>query len=93
MAENNTLRALIRSLSTFIGDGLGGVLPRLGFERHTDFMEFINKAETDTAFEGYRRRKSLATGGGSGSSSSMGGGGLDDDGSGDVHGFAHLCAE
>lgn len=57
MAENHNLRSLIRSLGQYIGDGLGGVLPSLGFDRPSDFVDFINRAETDTAFEGFQRRK------------------------------------
>ena len=53
MQENQTLRNLIRSLGTYIGDGMGGILPSLGFDRPQEFMDFINRAETDTAFEGY----------------------------------------
>lgn len=57
MAENQTLRNLIRSLGAYIGDGVGGILPSLGFDRPQDFIDFINRAETDTAFEGFQRRK------------------------------------
>lgn len=61
MAENQTLRNLVRGLSSFIGEGVGGVVPQYGFERPADFIEFINRAETDTAFEGFQRRKKAAT--------------------------------
>ncbi|PAV20725.1 hypothetical protein PNOK_0335200 [Pyrrhoderma noxium] len=60
MQENQTLRNLIRSLGTYIGDGMGGILPSLGFDRPQEFMDFINRAETDTAFEGFQRRKKAA---------------------------------
>lgn len=56
MAENQTLRNLLRSLANFIGEGAGGLLPKLGWGL-SDFNEFINKSETDTAWEGYQRRK------------------------------------
>lgn len=56
MAENQTLRNLLRSLASFIGDGAGGLLPKLGWDLG-DFNDFINKSETDTAWEGYHRRK------------------------------------
>ncbi|KAF9452047.1 hypothetical protein P691DRAFT_805857 [Macrolepiota fuliginosa MF-IS2] len=56
MAENHTLRGLIRSLAGFIGEGAGGLLPKLGWDI-TDFNNFINKSETDTAWESYQRRK------------------------------------
>lgn len=57
MQENVTLRSLIKSLSGFIAEGMGGILPQMGFDRPQDFMDFVNKAETDTAFEGFQRRK------------------------------------
>ena len=60
MVENQNLRNLIRSLGQYIGDGLGGVLPSMGFDRPSDFVDFINRAETDTAFEGFQRRKKAA---------------------------------
>ena len=60
MAENQTLRTLLRNLATFIGDGAGGLLPKLGWEL-SDFNAFINKSETDTAWEGYQRRKKHGT--------------------------------
>ncbi|KAF8974400.1 hypothetical protein BDZ97DRAFT_19961 [Flammula alnicola] len=56
MAENQTLRNLLRSLASFIGEGAGGVLPKLGWDLG-DFNDFINKSETDTAWEGFNRRK------------------------------------
>jgi len=57
MAENAQLRNLIRSLGGYIGDGLGGVLPSMGFDRPQDFVDYLNKAETDTAFESFQKRK------------------------------------
>jgi len=56
MSENQTLRNLLRSLASFIGEGAGGMLPKLGWNLG-DFNEFINKSETDTAWEGYNKRK------------------------------------
>jgi hypothetical protein len=56
MQENQTLRNLLRSLSSFIGDGAGGVLPKLGWDM-ADFNNFVNRSETDTAWESYQRRK------------------------------------
>ena len=56
MAENHTLRGLLRSLSAFIGEGAGGVLPKLGWSLN-DFENYINRAETDTAWESYQKRK------------------------------------
>jgi hypothetical protein len=59
MTENQTLRNLLRNLASFIGDGAGGLLPKMGWNMQ-DFNHFINKGETDTAWEGYQRRKNNA---------------------------------
>lgn len=56
MAENHTLRGLLRSLSAFIGEGAGGVLPKLGWSL-SDFEGYINRAETDTAWESFQKHK------------------------------------
>lgn len=56
MQENQVLRNLLRSLSSFIGDGAGGVLPKMGWDIN-DFNNFINRSETDTAWESYQRHK------------------------------------
>ncbi|KAF7776082.1 transcriptional regulator family: bZIP [Agaricus bisporus var. burnettii] len=70
MAENHTLRGLIRSLAGFIGDGVGGILPKIGWEA-ADFNNFVNKSETDTAWESHQRRKRLGPAGEASSSSSQ----------------------
>jgi len=57
MVENHTLRGLLRSLSAFIGEGAGGVLPKLGWNPN-DFENYINRAETDTAWESFQKHKS-----------------------------------
>jgi hypothetical protein len=57
MQENHTLRGLLRSLAGFIGDGEGGLLPKLGWNLE-DFNNFVNRSETDTAWESYQNRKS-----------------------------------
>jgi hypothetical protein len=56
MSENHLLRGFLRSLTEFIGDGAGGLLPKLGWSMQ-DFDKFVNKSETDTAYESYQRRK------------------------------------
>jgi hypothetical protein len=56
MQENHTLRGLLRSLAGFIGDGAGGLLPKLGWDM-SDFNKFVNRSETDTAWESYQLRK------------------------------------
>lgn len=50
------LRDLLRNLSSFIGDGAGGLLPKLGWDLN-DFNSFLNKSETDSAWESYQRHK------------------------------------
>lgn len=55
-----TLRNLLRGLGTFIGEGAGGLLPKLGWDV-SDFNTYLNRSETDTAWEGYQRRKKTGT--------------------------------
>lgn len=62
MNENQVLRDLLRSLSSFIGEGAGGLLPKLGWDVN-DFNTFINKGETDSAWESYQRHKHDSTAG------------------------------
>ncbi|OCB84462.1 hypothetical protein A7U60_g8448 [Sanghuangporus baumii] len=74
MQENQNLRNIIRGLGGYIGEGLGGILPSLGFERPQEFVDFLNRAETDTAYEGFqRRKKAIQTAAASGSSATAGG--------------------
>jgi hypothetical protein len=54
--ENTTLRQLVRDLSQFIGEGIGGFLPKLGWDIGS-FDEFRNRGETDTMNESYQHRK------------------------------------
>ncbi|KAG6855028.1 hypothetical protein C0991_005957 [Blastosporella zonata] len=61
MAENQTLRGLLRSVAGFIGEGAGGLLPKLGWDM-ADFNHFLDRSETDTAWEGYQQRKKGPTG-------------------------------
>ncbi|KDQ64743.1 hypothetical protein JAAARDRAFT_64581 [Jaapia argillacea MUCL 33604] len=56
MHENQVLRNLLKSLSSFIGEGAGGLLPKLGWDL-ADFNSYVNKAETDTAWESFQKRK------------------------------------
>lgn len=72
MQENHVLRGLLKNLSAFIGDGAGGIIPKLGWEL-SEFNDLINKTETDTAWESYQRHKrdsSEAAAGSSGAASS-----------------------
>lgn len=68
MQENQVLRSLLRNLSAFIGDGAGGVLPKMGWDLN-DFNNFVNRSETDTAWESYQRHKRDETHPGTSSSS------------------------
>ncbi|KAL5527283.1 hypothetical protein ACEPAG_6074 [Sanghuangporus baumii] len=74
MQENQNLRNIIRNLGGYIGEGLGGILPSIGFDRPQEFVEFLNRAETDTAYEGFQRRKKAAqAAAASGSNATVGG--------------------
>jgi len=52
MDENVVLRNLLKELSRFIGEGLGGSLQKIGWEV-SKFQGFLNKAETDTVYEAF----------------------------------------
>lgn len=56
MAENLTLRNLLKSVAGFIAEGDGGMIQKLGFEMH-EWTAFLDKAETDTAWESFQARK------------------------------------
>jgi hypothetical protein len=59
MHENATLRSIIKNLSSFIGDGTAGAVSTYGFNDVNEFNNYINRSETDTAVEGFQRRKRL----------------------------------
>ncbi|KAG1715925.1 hypothetical protein ID866_1214 [Astraeus odoratus] len=56
MAENLLLRNLLKSVASFISEGAGGFTAKLGWEMH-EFEAFLNKSETDTAWESFQARK------------------------------------
>ncbi|KAF9246953.1 hypothetical protein BU15DRAFT_84537 [Melanogaster broomeanus] len=56
MVENVTLRNLLKSVAGFIAEGTGGMVSSLGFEMH-EWTAFLNKAETDTAWESFQTRR------------------------------------
>lgn len=56
MTENLTLRNLLKSVSGFIADGSGGMIQKLGFELH-EWTAFLDKSETDTAWQSFQARK------------------------------------
>ncbi|KAG8966673.1 hypothetical protein FRC03_011508 [Tulasnella sp. 419] len=56
MAENQTLRNMLRELGNFIGSGLGGGLNKIGWTMD-QYKEFVNRTETDTAYEAFESSK------------------------------------
>lgn len=54
--ENATLRNLVKQLGSFLGLGDGGFLPKIGWTLE-QFSDFVDKADTDTAFEGFSARR------------------------------------
>lgn len=60
MEENARLRTLLRDLGGFMADGLGGpLLDRTGWTMQ-QFQEFINRADSDTAYESFIKAKAAA---------------------------------
>lgn len=71
MEENARLRSLVRDLGSFMADGLGGpLLDRTGWTMQ-QFKDFINRADSDTAYESFIKAKAQAN---TGASSASGGG-------------------
>lgn len=56
MTENLTLRNLLKSVAGFIAEGSGGMIQKLGFEMH-EWTAFLDRTETDTAWESFQSRK------------------------------------
>ncbi|KAI6047359.1 hypothetical protein EDC04DRAFT_2864444 [Pisolithus marmoratus] len=56
MTENLMLRNLLKNVASFIGEGAGGVMEKLGYDSH-ELETFLNKSETDTAWESFQKRK------------------------------------
>lgn len=64
MEENARLRSLVRDLSGFMADGLGGpLLEKTGWTMQ-QFKDFISRADSDTAYESFIQAKSAAKSGG-----------------------------
>lgn len=60
MEENARLRTLIRDLGGFMGEGMGGpLLDRTGWTM-AQFKDFINRADSDTAYESFIKAKAGA---------------------------------
>ncbi|WVQ78739.1 hypothetical protein IAT38_000826 [Cryptococcus sp. DSM 104549] len=52
LKENKELRGMVKSMASFVGEGLGSCLPRLGLS--ADGLDAIlNRADTDTAYEAF----------------------------------------
>ncbi|KAL4081712.1 hypothetical protein V8B97DRAFT_81446 [Scleroderma yunnanense] len=56
MAENLLLRNLLKSVASFISEGAGGFVAQMGWDIH-EFEAFLNKSETDTAWESFQMRR------------------------------------
>ncbi|ODN76777.1 hypothetical protein, variant 1 [Cryptococcus amylolentus CBS 6039] len=56
LKENKDLRGMVRSMASFVGEGLGSCLPRLGLT--ADQLDaVVNRADTDTAYEAFLNLK------------------------------------
>lgn len=58
IAENRTLRNMVRGLGSFIGDDAGGALASMGWTLK-EYEDFLTKADTDTAYEAFSRYKKV----------------------------------
>lgn len=56
ITENQALRQLVKDLSTFVGDGIGGAASKVGWDP-TRYEEFLERGETDTAHLAYQNWK------------------------------------
>jgi hypothetical protein len=56
IAENQALRQLVKDLSTFVGDGIGGPANKVGWDP-ARYDEFLGRGETDTAHFAYQTWK------------------------------------
>nr|ODO02477.1 hypothetical protein L204_01213 [Cryptococcus depauperatus CBS 7855] len=52
LKENKELRNMVKSMASFIGEGLGSCLPRLGLSSN-QLDAILNRADTDTAYEAF----------------------------------------
>ena len=58
------MRTLLKTVSAFVGEGMGGNTHRLGFSNVTDFEEFVNRSDQDTIHrihEGWKTKYSKQT--------------------------------
>ncbi|KZT62380.1 hypothetical protein CALCODRAFT_505673 [Calocera cornea HHB12733] len=69
MGENHHLRGIIRQLTDFMAEGVGGCLPKMGFTKDS-FEEYVNRGETDTSFYAFDAFKKSRSNGQPGSANS-----------------------
>ena len=56
ITENQALRQIVKDLSAFVGDGMGGASSKVGWDP-ARFDEFLGRGETDTAHLAYQNWK------------------------------------
>ncbi|ORY29518.1 hypothetical protein BCR39DRAFT_531931 [Naematelia encephala] len=52
LKENKDLRGMVKLMASFVGEGLGSCLPRLGLSAN-QLDAILNRADTDTAYEAF----------------------------------------
>lgn len=56
VTENQVLRQLVKDLSTFVADGVGGAASKVGWDP-ARYEDFLGRGETDTAHIAYQNWK------------------------------------
>lgn len=56
ITENQALRQIVKDLSAFVGDGIGGASSKVGWDP-AQYDEFLGRGETDTAHLAYQNWK------------------------------------
>jgi hypothetical protein len=56
ITENQMLRQLVKDLSTFVGDGIGGAASKAGWDP-ARYEDFLGRGESDTAHLAYQNWK------------------------------------
>lgn len=52
LKENKELRGMLKNMASFVGEGLGSCLPRLGLSNE-QLESILNRADSDTAYEAF----------------------------------------
>lgn len=52
LKENKELRGMLKNMASFVGEGLGSCLPRLGLTNE-QLESILNRADSDTAYEAF----------------------------------------